>query len=216
MPYKCPLCKDNSEKEVSFHQKLHKRDIVKCPNCFLFFVPREQLVNLDVEKSRYESHNNSERSQGYEKFLRRLIEPISERFKKDSKGLDYGEGPYPMLLEIMRDDGFSNIKGYDPFFNPNEEVLTEKYEFVTMCEVIEHVSDLDFELNRLNELLVEKGVLVISSAIKEEVIDFKTWYYILDDTHINFLTHETVKWIELNYPFKLIETKKDLFIFSKI
>lgn len=211
----CPLCLcENSEQ---FHyQEQHKRDFFKCSQCELVFVDRNQLASPQDEKSRYTEHNNSDRTPGYEKFLSRLIDPIERLLPERSvKGLDFGEGPYPMMRELFYERGYQNISGHDPYFNPNHTKLLDTYDFVTCCEVIEHMSRPHEQIKGLVGLLKEKGLLVISTGVLSSAINFPTWHYIKDVTHINFFSQNTFKWMEDELDLKIIEQSRDLIVFSK-
>lgn len=214
MPSKCPLCNSKQFSHVYF-QKQHSRDFYNCEICSLCFVDRRQLLTREVEKERYDLHQNDIRTPGYEKFLRRLIDPVTQKFKSDSKGLDFGQGPYPMLIEIFKEDGFENIDGWDPIYHDDESVFENKYDFITMCEVFEHVYDLKLEMDRLYEIGKSGSWLVISTGIKSSDEALKTWHYLQDDTHINLVTKETINWISRKYNYDLIKVERDLIIFSK-
>lgn len=120
-----------------------------------------------------------------------------------------------MLVEIFHEEGFKKVSGYDPFYKNDKKLLLEKYDFITMCEVIEHVSSIADTLKELSKMLYSGGWLVISTCMKQESTNFNSWYYILDDTHINFLTLGSVEWITKNYPFQIEAVEKDLIILSK-
>ncbi len=196
----CPLCESKS-----FHfwyQELHSRDFYLCPECDLRFVDRKQLMKETEEKSHYEQHNNSTLSAGYEKFLNRLSTFVENKYSKDSRGLDYGSGPFPMLNKLLTSKGFKNLYYFDPFFAPAENYKKMKFEFITICEVIEHISGLKKEFNELCELLKNEGAMVISTGIYNEKIEFSSWYYHLDKSHINFFSEKTFQWISKEFALK--------------
>jgi hypothetical protein len=214
MHFKCPLCSSLDSDHYSYQSKFD-RNFYKCSVCDLVFVDRSELLDHSTEKSRYDNHQNNILSEGYEKFLRRLITPLSHLKELKSYGLDYGQGPYPMLIELMNKDGFENVDGYDPFYSDSQDVFTKKYDFITCCEVLEHMTDVSFELERIQSLLKKNALFIISTGIRTENIDFNNWYYIRDDTHINFLSINTLDWIAQKYNLNLVRTEKDLIIYSK-
>ncbi len=215
MASNCPLCK-SPEIHFQFHQKLHSRDFYLCETCDLSFVDRDKLLDRDEEKSRYDLHQNDIRSTGYEKFLRRVINPVISSFSSSAKGLDFGSGPYPMLIEIFNEEGFQHIEGYDPLYRPDSTVFEKKYAFITMCEVIEHIYDLNFEVSRIAELLDPESWLVISTGIKQASAELEKWHYIHDDTHINLFSTKTFEWMERSLGLKIEKLEQSLVIFSKI
>lgn len=215
MPSNCPLC-GSRDLEVVYFQKKFDRDFIECQNCHLVYIDRSQCLDLSEQKSRYDEHNNHIPDPGYLGFLQRLIDPILENFSFDSKGLDYGSGPYPMLINIFNEKGFFNIQGWDPIYNQNSEVLKEKnYDFITCCEVIEHVLDIPKTFELFENLLGGQGYLVISTGMKKKEMEWAKWYYIQDETHINYFSRKTFEWIEENFNFRLLKIEKDLAIFLK-
>jgi len=214
VPESCPLCSGGMI-EFEFHQILHHRDFYLCKSCDLSFVDRKQLLSEDDEKSRYDFHQNDIRTVGYEKFLRRLINPIKEKFAFDAKGLDFGSGPYPMLIEIMNEEGFDNIISYDAIYDPNISVFDNTYDFITACEVLEHVYKLEFELKRIIKSLNIGADLVVSTGVKQPGADITKWHYIHDDTHINLFSLKTFEFMAQKYQLKISKLEKALVIFSK-
>lgn len=214
MPYSCPLCE--SENLTHFHyQEIFQQDYYHCACCDLKFVNRDQLLTIDEEAKRYDSHQNDIRSPGYEKFLRRLIDPVGADFPKDAKGLDYGCGPYPMLVEIIKEDGFHNVDCFDPIYKPDKSYLSQNYDFITICEVIEHIYNLKEDITHLIERLNPGGKIYISTTLATDETDFTTWHYIKDETHINIFSVKTWSWIEKHYGIVLEKVEKDLSIFCK-
>ena len=215
MPSNCPLC-SHSKVEFLFRQKQFERHFYHCKNCDLRYVQRDETLSLDSQKSRYEKHDNSVRTTGYEKFLRRLVDPLVEYVDKCSHGLDFGSGPYPMLVEILKEDGYSNVESYDPIFANNKNViLDKKYQFVTCCEVIEHMRSLQDDLDSLFSCVDEGGVLIISTAIVTEAVDFQNWYYILDETHVNFFSLKSFEYICAKAKLALVSVENDLLVLKK-
>jgi len=214
MVYECPLCKSLDNSHFAF-QKAYTRDFYDCHHCGMIFVNREQLLSENEEKKRYDLHENHIRTPGYEKFLRRLINPLKKLCGHDSVGLDYGEGPYPMLREILSEDGYKNVQGFDPYYNQNTEALDTNYDFITCSEVIEHTKYPGDVLKKLKALLKTNGYLVMSTGIYSRDYDFLSWQYTHDDTHINFFTDDTILWIAKNFHLDLVQKDKDLVIFSK-
>lgn len=211
----CPLCGSSSVKNF-YYQDLFNRNFNRCSKCFLIFVDREQLIDRTIEKTRYESHQNDVLTEGYERFLRRLITPIKSKLPENASGIDFGQGPYPMLIELFKKDGYENVVGYDPFFHNDPSVLVDKkYDFVTSCEVVEHMNDVRAGLESLCSLLEKDSMLVISTGLFDESIKFQDWYYIRDDTHINIFHFKTIEWIAQHFQLEINQVSKNLVIYSK-
>lgn len=211
----CPLCSCDSALHFFYQEKL-ERDFYKCQQCDLVFVDRAQLISIEDEIARYDLHDNSKRSKGYEKFLLRLVEPIEKYLSPESShGLDYGEGPYPMLRELLNEHGFESVSGFDPIFNKVNPSISGPYDFISCCEVIEHMSKPSIDINRMISLLKKEGLLVISTGVLSKEINFRAWHYISDVTHINIFSDKTFTYIEKAYGLELIESKLDLRVFLK-
>ena len=210
----CPLCKSVDTEEFFYQSKLN-RLFLTCSSCDLKFVPRAQLLTVVEERKRYELHDNSIRTKGYEAFLLRLVNPILERYPDDAKGLDFGEGPYPMLREILSEKGYKNILGYDPIFNMQKSVFDFEFDFITCCEVLEHVSNPFDILFQLIKLLKKESSLIVSTGVINSEIDFPSWHYITDVTHINIFSENTLRWISNRYNLEIEFPDKDLVIFWK-
>lgn len=209
---KCTLC-GSANTDLFFFQKKFKRNFFQCGECDLVFAQRDTLLELNEEKKRYSSHNNHIRSEGYEFFLRRLIDPIEKFVTKNSKGLDFGEGPYPMMQEIMKDDGYLNVIGFDIHFNNDIKALESRYDFVMCSEVIEHIYDLRSSWELILGLLEPGGYLAISTGLRYETLNFEKWHYIQDETHINFLSPSTLEWLKEKYDLEIAEIGRDMVIF---
>lgn len=206
----CPLCLSSAQKDF----ENHGRDFFTCTTCDLTFVNREQTLEREEEQVRYEMHDNSIRSEGYLNFLYRLVNIVKREIQNTNQnGLDFGSGPYPMMLELLVEEGFKNSIGYDPFFNKNESVWEKKFKFITVCEVIEHVDNLNPTIKKLLSVLEADGVMVFSTGIKPN--DVKNWHYIIDPTHISLFGKKTFDWMAEEFGLNYQIEGKDLITFWK-
>ncbi len=215
MPFSCPLCQSNEIAKYHF-QKKYQREFYICAVCDLRFIDRDKLLSLDQERERYDQHTNNIRTSGYESFLRRLANPVKANYPLKSRGLDFGCGPYPMLTEILNEDGFKDIDAYDPIFRNDKSYLGKNYDFITMCEVIEHIYNIKDDLSQVFSLLSGNGRLIISTGLYDSSISFEKWHYINDVTHINIMSEKTMKWITGEFKVQLESTENDITIFLKI
>ena len=150
----CPLC--HAVPAGLFHERLDKRygarTYYRCATCrLIFLLPGQRLAPAD-EKARYDTHENKPDDPGYLGFLRRLADPVLERVRPNSEGLDYGSGPGPAMQAIFAEHGHS-VANYDPFYAPDPSVLEREYDFVTCSETIEHFYRPDDEFQRMARLL---------------------------------------------------------------
>lgn len=157
----------------------------------------------ESEKNRYLEHQNAELTDGYKKFLHNIIDPLASIQSNLDRGLDFGCGPYPMMSKLLSNEGFL-VENYDPFFYPL--VLDDKmYDFITLCEVIEHFSHPKLELNKIKKMLRLGGHLYIQTSLLHSGIDFKSWWYKDDITHVSFFSEKTIRYICQSVGFEQIE-----------
>jgi hypothetical protein len=209
---KCPLCES---KQFEFKAEVSKpftRKYYQCKNCELIFSDPKSLLDHDQERQRYLMHENDKREPGYEKFLNRLITPMQSRVDREMKGLDFGSGPYPMLCEMMQEEGF-DISAWDPYYLNDRKLLLKKYDYMTCCEVVEHFNHPRESWQEMFKLLKSKFVLGVSTSLYRDDICFSDWHYILDETHISFYTSKTMQVIAkiFSVNFQILENNIILF-----
>ena len=202
----CPLCTNKSK---IFYQ--NEDTYYKCEVCYGIFVDEKSRPDKKTEKQRYELHQNSVEDKEYQKFVSPITSAILRDFKSDSKGLDFGAGTGPVLSKVLKDNNY-NVKQYDPYFHNNRELLEKKYDYIGSCEVIEHFYNPYKEFKLLKKLLNPHARLYCMTEIYNEKIDFSSWYYKNDPTHVFFYHAKTFEWIKEEFNFSKIETKKRLII----
>jgi hypothetical protein len=184
----CPLC---SSKNYSLFHKDHLRKYLQCLNCDFVFVPSQYHLSESEERKRYDTHNNIPEDPRYRQFLSQLTEPLNEIISNDSYGLDFGCGPGPTLSLMMQEKGHQ-MDLYDKFYAKNQSVFKKSFDFITLTEVLEHLSDPVFELERLASILKSKGILAVMTQTLTQDIDFKSWYYKNDTSHIGFYNDKSL------------------------
>ncbi len=187
----CPLCLN--------HQTLHfhtdkQRDYLQCQVCDLVFVPKQQLLSPEQEKSQYDLHQNSPADIGYRQFLSRLVEPLKGRLSATAQGLDFGCGPGPTISIMMSEAGFS-MDNYDPFYANHPELLERSYDFITSTEVFEHLHQPSEVIPLLINMLKPGGILGIMTKRWIDKEAFSRWHYKNDPTHVCFYSERTFEWI---------------------
>ena len=187
----CILCNSSNT-----YQVLKDRPFTyyACRSCGLHFVEPGQRLDPDVEKSRYDQHENSPDDPNYREFLSQLFEPLCKRLPSRQAGLDFGSGPGPTLSVMFEEAGHSmNI--YDPFYANNPSVFDEKYDFITTTETAEHLFQPRKEFEKLWGILKPGGYLGIMTLLLQNPETFKTWHYRKDDTHVTFYQNRTFEWL---------------------
>ena len=184
----CPLC---SSKHNSLFHKDHLRKYLQCLKCDFVFVPSQYHLSEPEERKRYDTHNNNPDDPRYRQFLSQLTEPLNEIISSDSYGLDFGCGPGPTLSLMMQEKGHQ-MDLYDKFYARNQSVFKKSFDFITLTEVLEHLSDPVFELERLASILKSKGILAVMTQTLTKDIDFDSWYYKNDPSHIGFYNDKSL------------------------
>jgi SAM-dependent methyltransferase len=192
----CPLCKNPGK---SFHQK----QFFKCSECSGIFRGKKYLPDFDEEKKRYELHNNDIYDEGYQIFVSPLVNLVKKNFSNHNLGLDFGSGAGPVISSLLENLGYQ-IKQFDPIFHNDLEVLELDYDYIVCCEVIEHFHFPEKEFQLLKKLLKPGGHLYFMTHIYDETIDFGSWYYKNDPTHVFLYQKETFEWIKSQFNFSSV------------
>lgn len=191
MTISCPLC--CCEKLGDYFQNKHA-NYLSCSQCDLIFAtPTAYLSDID-EKARYDLHQNNFEDVGYRKFLSQVLNPVMDLIKIGDKGLDFGCGPSPVLSAMFAQFGYE-IDLFDKFYANNPSIFNNKYDFITATEVLEHLHQPQFELDRLYGMLNQNGVLAVMTKMFDKSIDFASWYYKDDPTHIAFFGKNSMMYL---------------------
>lgn len=187
-----------------------------CPHCQLVFKNPLLHINKEAEIKRYTTHNNNEADVGYVNFLKRLSDPLTPFLKAEFDSLDFGCGPGP-TLSILLDQKGGRTKNYDPIFFPDQKLLEEKYDIVTSSEVVEHFKNPEKDWNQLVSLVKPNGLLAVMTLFYHPGIDYKSWWYIKDPTHIVFYQEQTLLYLAEKFNLEIIfKDNTSVIIFRKI
>lgn len=151
-------------------------------------------LSPDEEKARYLLHNNDIADPRYQEFVRPLFEEVGKHVPPAARGLDFGSGTGPVLAEMLTRAGYG-IRLFDPYFEPDPEALRYTYDFIVASEVVEHLFHPLEDFTRLKRMLKAGGLLAVMTLFWEEGIDFASWYYRRDPTHVAFYSQATFRWI---------------------
>ena len=185
----CPLCCSKSCEQVD---QTKKRRYIRCNDCQLIFVPLKEHITVEQEKERYGLHENSNLSSSYRKYLSSIVNEIKSIQLDRPQILDFGAGEDFVLTRLLREEGF-HCQAYDPLYNLGQSSLTQKYDLVIICEVIEHLRQLRKELDLLKKLLKPDGHVYLRTQFYPTTIPLSSWWYTNDMTHINFFSPATLK-----------------------
>ncbi len=207
----CPLCGSNHI-ESYFSNKDSKYLI--CSECELVFSPDEFHLNETEEKSRYDLHRNNPKDERYRKFLSKIFNPVLRCLSPGDVGLDFGSGPGPTLSLMFSEQGYK-VDLFDKFYANNESIFNNKYNFITSSEVVEHLDNPGVELNRLFNMLDNGGVLAIMTQMLSSDINFSSWHYKDDPTHVCFFSKNTMKYLAKSWQVDVSFYGDDVALFFK-
>lgn len=205
---KCILC--DYPAKLSFIVK--GKRYYKCGCCSGIFMDSFFYLSKEDERKRYREHNNEVEDPGYQKFVQPVVAKVMDLFGKEDTGLDFGAGTGPVISKLLSDNGYT-IKLYDPFFWDDRGKLKDKYDFVVCCEVIEHFHFPAREFNLLRSLLKPRGVLFCMTEVYSEKVDFNSWYYNNDPTHVFFYHKKTLTWVKSRFRFSHLANNGRLTLF---
>lgn len=210
---KCLIC--SGKTEILRDPQL-KISYALCENCGFIYKDKTFHLHNDAERNKYMQHNNNFESEGYVKIFVDLIRDHIKPLHISGKILDYGSGPGPVLKTLLEREGF-DVYDYDPFFNRNDEYLSEKFQLITSTEVAEHFTNPIVEFQHLSNLLDQGGYLMIMTKLRTMTIDsFLDWWYRRDQTHISFYTTESLEEIARQCSLKIIfNNMENIVIFQK-
>ncbi len=206
----CALC---GAETIEF-SIVHKRAYFLCSNFHGISLDPVYFLSNNDEKDRYEAHNNDVTDSGYQNFVSPIVNSIIKDYKKNHNGLDFGSGKAPIITIMLRNLEYV-INSYDPIFDPNPKALDTTYDYIACCEVMEHFYNPHKEFKLLYSLLRDKGSLYCKTYLYDTSIDFNSWWYKNDSTHVFFYTKETLNWIKVHYGFSEVIICKKLIIFRK-
>ncbi|WP_081212447.1 class I SAM-dependent methyltransferase [Salegentibacter sediminis] len=206
----CTLC----GAETKTFWKSKNREFVVCTNCEGIQLLPEFYINKEAEKQRYLTHNNDVEDPRYQEFVSPITSRVLNDFSAKNTGLDYGCGTGPVATSELEKQGYS-VALFDPYFYPDKSVLKNFYDFIICCEVMEHFHDPAREFRDLSYKLNPGGKLYCKTSLYTEGLDFDTWYYKNDPTHVFFYTEKSLIWIRDNFGFSKLELESKLMVFSK-
>lgn len=202
MVLSCLLCQQDAR--LLLIDRVTHKQYFRCPNCELHFLHPDQRLTLAEETQQYNLHENRVEDLGYQSFVRPLYVELKRHLQPGMIGLDYGAGPGPVVAHMLREDQVE-VSLYDPIFHPYPKFLDRCYSFIYACEVVEHFFAPLQEFRKLRRLLVPNGFLAIMTLQVTSELDFSSWYYRRDPTHVVFYTAKTFHWLRQELGFSRLE-----------
>lgn len=207
MEMDCPLCDAVLRRRVDAVYFI-------CTKCGAYVKDRKLYLSPEMEKARYDEHNNDVHDEGYRIFTAPIFNTVLEHYKPQHLGLDYGCGSGPIIAKQLKDRNYRVVL-YDPYFYPDEGYLENRYDYIFSCEVFEHFHRPKTELRKLLRLLKPNGRLLIMTHIFQFDVPFDNWYYRRDPTHVFIYTGQTIKYIQAAFGLTLERMDDRLIVFKK-
>jgi len=205
----CTLC--GTETHRFYNHKT--RVFYFCSNCFSILLCSKFYLNADCEKKHYELHKNNSSDPRYQKFVFPIVNSIIKNQSTKQNGLDFGSGKDSSISKLLTDSNFK-MKEFDPFFKNEEKLIEDTYDFISCCEVMEHFHQPYKSFKLLKKLLKPKGKLYCMTELYSEKMNFDSWYYKNDPTHVFFYHPKTIKWIAENFGYKKYTIDNRLVVFE--
>ncbi len=170
-------------------------------------------------------HENSLNDTGYRTYLEQFLSCALTAYtdiqgKNPDRILDYGSGPEPCLVQLMKAKGFESY-GWDPFFNQQGISDLEHetvFDMITCLEVAEHFECPADSFEHLSSLLKKGGIAVIGTNLIPDTDKqpFETWWYRFDPTHVTFYSLKGLQIIAQNHGLRYVESMSPkVFVFQK-
>ena len=207
----CPICDTNQK--LAFFQDA-EREYYQCSCCDLIFVSRDYHLSEYEERARYDSHNNDPDDPRYRNFIKQLLTPLLAILPRNSYGLDFGSGPGPTLSLMLEECGHK-VDLYDKFYAQNDAVFQNRYDFITATEVVEHLSRPLKDLEALVKILHKGGILAIMTEIVLPQLDFTSWYYKNDPSHLCFYSEKTFVYLANLLGLEIVALSERVIILKK-
>ncbi|MFP4529113.1 MAG: class I SAM-dependent methyltransferase [Candidatus Kapaibacterium sp.] len=204
---KCTLC------QTGLTQNIDEFYFI-CNTCGALVKDKQFYPTPENEKNRYEEHNNDVNDINYQNFVSPITNAVLNYFRPTDFGLDYGCGTGPVISKMLIDKGY-NVKLYDPFFRPDGEYRRHLYDYIYCCEVFEHFHNPKQEIEKLIELLKPGGLLLIMTSLYQDEIDFGTWRYRNDQTHVFIYTAKTFRYIADHFDLSVQQMDDEIIILKK-
>jgi len=198
---KCPFCAF-TETEALIYQD---GSFWRCRECGGISRDPATRLSPEAQRDRYLLHRNDLADLGYRHWLEAYLDAVLGWLRRHGRpteseelaGLDFGSGPNPALVALVRERGY-DATGWDPFFCA-EPVLAGSARLVTCLEVSEHFETPRQDLARLADALAVGGIAAIATHLlgsdgdtADLVVFFRSWWYRQDPTHVSFYTERAL------------------------
>jgi len=210
----CEICNTSVMKYYSKNDI----DLFKCPNCYFIFADRHAEINFNYQTDFYV--NIAERANAVHEFYAEARFKLIKKYKPYIESiLDVGCGSGIFLTKINSD--VRQSKGIDISEKAvkqakrkglNVELKSvfeeyDKYDVITLIEVVEHLQDLNALFDKLYNLLNKDGIIYFQTGNTSSFQFFlkrKKWHYFDPPAHCSYLGKKNIRTLLKNHNFKIL------------
>ncbi len=209
----CHIC---NQKTVTFQDEKSGIAYHHCKPCKYIFKDPSCYQPIEVQKARYDLHENDANDAGYRAYFQRFVDFVLPKVGQPQNALDFGCGRSRLLADILKDMNI-DTDVYDPIYHPDTQWHTKKYELIVSTEVFEHLHDPKSVFEQLVERLTPGGYLALQTQFHPNDPEvFKRWYYHKDPTHIVFFRPRTFRVLAEMYGCEfLADNGKNMVVLKK-
>lgn len=176
----CPVCKNAAPLRLT-KENIEYNQCSFCKTLFCGYLDNSNMVGGEWEDGRHDKHKEER------------LERIKMLMGIYGSVLDFGTGN-GLLVNDCREVGIT-CDGYDKYNPKFSFIKEEKYNLVTMVEVIEHLSQPFDELNIIFDKLADNGIVYIETSFvdvaEEENIPLEDFFYIAPQNgHCTIFSHK--------------------------
>ena len=172
------------------------RSFYRCPLCHFIFTT--QMSKRAAQEAHYRGQWGNQDEAFWKNQADNII-AIILRYGAPRRILDFGSGSGSLSRQLA-------ARGYD--VTPLEPMIhgylkdqryPAKFDAIVSVEVIEHLPDFWEELEQLDKVLADGGVMLFATLLTNRFIDaqdareqFAAWWYKDDQTHVNFFCNRAL------------------------
>jgi SAM-dependent methyltransferase len=216
----CEIC----HSPVSKYHRLNNIDLFRCSNCYFIFSDRNSNVNFDYQTAFYA--DIAEHSKRVHEFYAGARIELIRKYKRNIHSLlDVGCSSGIFLNKI--NSQIKRIKGIELSQKAVERARgkglnvelknifdeNEKFDVITLIEVIEHFKDINLLIKKLYDLLNSYGMIYFqtgNSSSLEFWLKGKKWQYFDPPSHCSYFGKKSITILLKNHNFKILYLGSDI------
>lgn len=143
-----------------------KFKVWRCPDCQTIHCL--DVVDLNYYYSKY-PFDEAKLVWPLRIFYGNLLRQLTKHgFSQQHSFLDYGCGVHGLFVEYLRERGFTNAYGYDPYapedgLGDRDTIKNRQFDYISTQDVIEHVEDPNAFLEDLDRLAAPGGYILVGT-----------------------------------------------------